>query len=63
MDLTLGYEVGVPKAGPYPYIDPRDRGSVEGSIEVKALKEGEVYLLSPKGAVLWLSKELGQDAQ
>jgi len=57
IDLTLGNEVGTRKRGSAFHIDPRRRETVEGSIDIKVLRDGEEYWLMPKEVVLWLSKE------
>lgn len=57
VDLILGNEVGVRKKGSVPHIDPRDKDSVENSVEIKVLRDDDQIWLMPKEVVLWLSRE------
>jgi len=57
IDLTLGNEVGLRMKGRVPFIDPRNRESVESSIETKVLLQDEEVWLQPKEVALWLTKE------
>lgn len=57
VDLTLGNEVGMRRKGITGFIDPRQRETVDNSLEIKVLNDSESYWLMPKEVVLWLSKE------
>jgi len=57
VDLILGHEVGVRRKGSVPHIDPRERETVEESVEIKVLRDVDKLWLMPKEVVLWLSRE------
>ena len=56
IDLTLGNEVGFRRRGAA-VIDPRNRTSVESSLETKVLRSEDEITMMPKDVVVWLSKE------
>jgi len=57
IDLTLGNEVGMRRKGSLGHIDPRVRETVEQSVDIRVLRDGEGCWLMPKEVVLWLSRE------
>lgn len=57
IDLTLGNEMGMRRKGSLSHIDPRVKETVEQSVDVRVLRDGEECWLMPKEVVLWLSRE------